>query len=100
MNKLLQAIQLIQQAAIGLQPGTPLFKEANRAVGMLSKHLPQGAPTTGVQLTGMRDLLRQIMQNSFLPQIMKQMSQAGGGGGQGGPGPQQPPMPSTPLPGA
>lgn len=94
MNKLLQAIQLIQQAAIGLQPGTPLWKEANRAAGTLGKHLPQGTPTAGVQLTGMRDLLRQIMQNSFLPQIMKQMQ------GAGGPGPQQPPMPSTPLPGS
>ena len=99
MAKLLQAVKLIQQAALGLEPGSPLHKDALNAAQRMSRHLPQGAPTAGVQLTGMKDLLRQIMQGSFLANIMGQQ------GGQGGPpggaaGGGQPPMPSMPLPGA
>ena len=99
MGKLLQAVKLIQQAALGLQPGSPLHKDALNAAQRMSRHLPQGAPTAGVQLTGMKDLLKQIMQGSFLANIMGQR------GGQGGPpggaaGGGQAPMPSMPLPGA
>lgn len=100
MTKLLQAVQLIQQAAMGLQPGSPLHKDANNAVGRLSRHLPQGAPTAGVQMTGMRDLLRQVMQSPLMAQLMNnQRGQGGGGGGPAGAAPQAP-MPSMPLPGA
>ena len=99
MGKLLQAVKLIQQAALDLQPGSPLHKDALNAAQRMSRHLPQGAPTAGVQLTGMKDLLKQIMQGSFLANIMGQR------GGQGGPpggaaGGGQAPMPSMPLPGA
>lgn len=99
MNKLLQAVQLIQQAAMGLPAGSPIWKAANHAAGQLGKHLPQGAPTVGVQMTQAKDMIQQIMKNSFLPHIMKQIAGGGGGGGQGAGAP-QPPMPSTPLPGA
>lgn len=103
MNKVLQALQMIQQAQVGLQPGTPLHKDVVDAVRKLSRHLPQGAPTQGVQLTGMRDLLRSIGQNSFLQNIMQQLSGGRGQGSQGGsagPQPQMAPSPSMPLPGA
>ena len=107
MNQLLTAIQQIQQAIQGLQPGTPLHRDALQAVTRLSRHLPQGAPTAGVQMTGMRDLIRQISQSPFMAQVMQQLSGGGGGGAggrnQGGPAGAQPnlaPMPSTPLPGA
>jgi hypothetical protein len=105
MNQLLMAIQAIQQAVQGLQPGTPLHRDALKAATSLSRHLPQGAPTAGVQLTGMRDLMQQIMRSPFMAQIMQQLSGGGGGrGGQpGGPAGAQPnmaPMPSMPLPGA
>jgi hypothetical protein len=92
MSKLLQAVQWIQQAALGLQPGTPLHKDALKAVTSLSRHLPAGAPTVGVQRTAGMDLLRAIGQSGFLQSIMGQRA-AGAPGG-------QPPMPSTPLPGA
>jgi hypothetical protein len=96
MNKMLQAVQMIQQAAMGLPPGSPLHRDALKAASSLSRHLPQGAPTQGVQMTGVRDLIRQIAQSGFLQNIMQQM-----GGGRGG-GQQMPqaPNPSTPLPGA
>lgn len=96
MNKLLMAVQQMQQAMHGLAPGTPLWTAVNRALGQIGRHLPQGAPTVGVQKTGVMDLLRQIGQSGFLQQIMQ------GGGGGGGPpgGGQQPPMPSMPLPGS
>lgn len=98
MNKLLQAVQLIQQAAMGLPPGSRLHQHALRAAQNLSRDLPQGAPTLGVQATGMRDMMRAITQSGFLPNIMR-MFQGGGGGQQQGGG-AQPPMPSMPLPGA
>lgn len=97
MSKLLQAVQWIQQAAIGLPPGSPLHKDALNAAQRLSRHLPQGAPSIGVQRTGVMDLLRQITQSGFLQNILGQR----GGGVPGGGGPaQQAPTPSTPLPGA
>jgi hypothetical protein len=103
MNMLLEAIQRIQMAINGLQPGSPLHRDALDAAKRLSRHLPQGAPTAGVQMTGMRDLMQQIMRSPFMAQIMQQLQggggQRGGGGGAAGAAP-QPPMPSTPLPGA
>jgi hypothetical protein len=99
MSKLMQAVQLIQQAALGLPPGSPLHKDAMRAVTTMSRHLPQGAPTAGVQMTGLRDLMRSVMQSGFLQNIMQQRGGQGAPGGGGG-GAQQPPIPSLPLPGA
>lgn len=101
MNKLIQAVQMIQQAAMGLPPGSPLHRDALKAATSLSRHLPQGAPTAGVQLTGIRDLLQQVMKSGFLQNIMQQRGggAGGAGGGAAGPAPQAP-MPSMPLPGA
>ena len=104
MNKLLAAVRAIQDAVQGLQPGSPLHRDALKAAQSLSRHLPQGAPTAGVQMTGMRDIMKQIAQSSFLPQILQQLA-GGRGGQQGGDGsagaqPNLAPMPSMPLPGA
>ena len=108
MNDLNTAIQLMQKAQMSLPAGSPLHKDVNSAIGRMSRHLPQGAPTEGVQLTGLRDLIRNIMQSGFLGRIMQQMR--GQQGGQPGGGPDQsagpsPNMamqgtPTTPLPGA
>ena len=101
MGKLQQCVQMIQQAALGLQPGTPLHKDCLQAAQRLSRHLPQGAPTAGVQMTDMRDTLRRIMQGGFLPQILQQLAQRGDqGGGTAGAAPNLAPNPSMPLPGA
>jgi hypothetical protein len=101
MNQLLQAIQMIQQAVQGLQPGTPLHRDALKAATSLSRHLPQGAPTAGVQMTGMRDLLRQIMQSPMMAQVMQQLRGSGAQQGESAGGaPNLAPMPSMPLPGA
>jgi hypothetical protein len=101
MNKLLQAVQWIQQAALGLPPGSPLHKDALKAAQSLSRHLPQGAPSIGVQKTGAMDLIRAISQSGFLQSILGQRGQGGGPGPPGGGGPaQQAPSPSMPLPGA
>jgi hypothetical protein len=115
MNDLNTAIQLMQKAMMSLPAGSPLHKDVNSAIGRMSRHLPQGAPTEGVQLTGLKDLLRNVMQGGFLGRIMQQMGQGGGGGpggagGQPGGGPDQSAgpapnlamqgTPTTPLPGA
>jgi hypothetical protein len=102
-----QAIQLIQQAALGLQPGSPLHRDALRAASQLSRHLGGGAgmgPAVGVQKTMIGDQLRRTVQNQLLQRLFGQQKQGGGGQG-GGQQPQmggapQAPMPSTPLPGS
>lgn len=99
MNMITTAIGMIQQALPGLQPGTPIQQDALKAVQRLSKHVPQGAPTVGVQKTNLEDLLRNLVKNALLQRIMGQRQQQGGGGQQPGAMPQAP-MPSTPLPGA
>ena len=99
MNQMLSALQQIQMALPGLPQGSPLHKDALDAAKRLSRHLPQGAPTAGVQMTGMRDLMQQIMRSPFMAQIMQQLKGGGGAGGAAGPAPQAP-MPSMPLPGA
>lgn len=104
MTMLMQAVGMIQQALPGLPPGSPMHKDALRAVTTLSRHANQGQPTAGVQLTQMQDLLRNITKSGLLQHIMGRMGQAGGGGGPpGGPpggGGAPAPMPSTPMPGA
>jgi len=107
MNMLLQAIGMIQQALPGLQPGTPLHRDALNALSRVSRHLPAGSPTAGVQQTNLRDLLRRVTQNAMFQKILgqqgQQPQQGAGDDSPAGPMPQmmtQAPMPATPLPGA
>ena len=91
------AVQMITQALQGLPVGSEAHTAAINAMRQLSRHVPQGAPTTGVQQTQLQDMLRSLARNALLQRIMQQRSQQGGGGQQ--PGAQAPP-PTTPLPGA
>lgn len=100
MNKIMQALAMIQQAQVGLPPGSPLHKDVVDAVKRLSRHLPAGKPTAGVQLTGVQDMMKQIMSGGFLPQILQQLAKGGGGDGSAGAQPSLAPNPSMPLPGA
>jgi hypothetical protein len=93
MMMLQNAIQLIQQAALGLPAGSPMHRDATRAVGSLSRHLQQGQPTAGVQQTQLGDLLRMVAKSGLLQMLRGQGGQQDGDAG-------APPMPSTPLPGS
>ena len=98
MNLLQQAIGLIQQAAMGLQPGSPLHRDALQSASRLSRHLGGAAgmaPAAGIQKTQLGDQLRRTVQQMMLHRIMGMKGQQGGGGGQ-----PPAPMPSTPLPGS
>jgi hypothetical protein len=95
--KIKSAIDLLQQSLGGLPAGENSHRDVLNALRQLSRHLPQGSPTVGVQQTQLGDLLRSTMRNAILQKIMG--GQGGGGAPGGGQGP-QPPMPSTPLPGA
>ena len=108
MTMIMNAINMLQQAMPGLQPGSQLHRDVVRGVSTLSRHVGQaGQPTAGVQKTQLQDMLRNTIRNALLQQIM---TQQGGGkpgdkGAPGGPSPipgamAQAPMPSTPLPGA
>lgn len=104
MTMLNQAIQMIQHAALGLPPGSPLHRDALQSATRLSRHLGQtGAfgAGAGVQKTAWQDQLRQTIKNMMLSR-MQSMAAGGGqqGGGDAAQGPAQAPMPSTPLPGS
>lgn len=96
MMLLQRAIKMIQQAALGLPPGSPLHRDALKAATSLSRHMGGAAgagPAVGVEKTQSGDEMRRIVQNMLLQRIIGQK-------GAGGQMPQQAPMPSTPLPGA
>ena len=81
LTKVGTAIAMLQEAMRGMPPNMPAFKDINQAIGRLSRHVAQGAPTAGNQMTMLRDLIRGLMRNFNLQQVMAQQ-----GGGQGQPG--------------
>jgi hypothetical protein len=98
MNLIIQAIQTLKQAGLGLQPGSKLHSDVFRTISQLSRHLGgAGAmgPAVGIQKTMIGDQLKRTIQNALLQKIMGSGGQGHPGGGQGGA-----PMPSTPLPGS
>lgn len=84
--KLGQAIQAIQEAMPLLQIGSEVHRAATKAISDLSRHVPVGPPTQGVQQTNQQDARRALIQNALA-------NAAGGGRPPGMP-------PSTPVPGA
>lgn len=105
------AVDMIHQALPSLESGSKPYTDAINALKALSRHLPQGASTAGVQQTQLGDLMRNTARNALLQRIMAQRGGGGGGaaGGAGGAGagggaqggmPPPQPSPSTPLPGA
>jgi hypothetical protein len=86
-----QALDMLQGALPGLGMGSDVHRDVIQAVNRLSRHLPQGIPTAGAQMSGAQDLVRNIKRNALLQQLLQQ---------QGGQGPQPQPQPSTPIPGA
>lgn len=100
MQMIMQAIGMLQQALPGLPPGSPVHKDCLQSISRVSRHLPQGAPTAGVQRTHLQDLMQNVVKNALLQRIMGQQGGQGGPPGGGGGGGGAAPMPSTPLPGS
>lgn len=95
MNMIIQAINILKQAGMGLPPGDKLHSDVYNTIQRLSKHLGGAGglgPAVGIQKTLLGDQMRRTVQNQLLSRIQSMIPQ---GGGQ-----QQPPMPSTPLPGS
>ena len=86
------ALDMLQGALPNLSLGGDVHRDVINAINRLSRHLPQGMPTTGAQQTGIRDMLRNTIRNAMLQRLQQQQGGQGGG--------QQPPQPSMPLPGA
>lgn len=99
MAKVIQAINLLKLAGLGLQPGDKLHTDVYNTINRLSRHLggvAGMAPAAGVQKTMLGDQMKDTIKNMLLSRIMGQQGQGGqpqGGGGGA-------PMPSTPLPGS
>ena len=96
MNKIIQAVNLLKMAGLGLPPGDKMHNDVYKTIQTLSKHLGGAAglgPAAGIQKTMIGDQLRDTVKNMLLSRIM-------GAKGQQVPGaPADAPMPSTPLPG-
>ena len=100
MNLIIQAIQTLKQAGLGLQPGSKLHSDVFRTISQLSRHLGGAGgmgPAVGIQKTMIGDQLKRTIQNALLQKIM---GSGGGQPGQPGGGQGGAPMPSTPLPGS
>lgn len=101
MMQIKTAIEMIQTALNNLPTGSEVHRDALQAVNRLSRHMPQGSPTAGVQQTMLKDLLSQTVRNAVLQRVMAQRGAGDGGGAAGSPGGgATAPPPSTPLPGA
>jgi hypothetical protein len=85
------AIDLIQQALGGLDPGSPQHRDSLNALRQLSRHVASGQAPAGAQQTQLMDIIRMIGRTGLLQKLR---------GNAGGPGGPQQPSPSTPLPGA
>ena len=103
LMQLKTAVDMLQTALPNLMAGSQQHKDVLNALSRLTRHLPQGAPTAGVQQTQLMDLLRNTVRNALMQKLMGQRGQPPGGPTPGGPpggcgG--EPPATSTPLPGA
>lgn len=97
LNLVIQAINILKQAGMGMQPGSKIHSDIYKTISTLSRHLGGPAamgPASGIQKTMLGDQLRRTVQNQLLSRVQQMMAQKGGGGQP------QAPMPSTPLPGA
>lgn len=96
MNKIIQAINLLKMAGLGLPPGDKVHSDVYKAITSLSRHLGGAAgigPAAGIQKTMLGDQMKETVKNMLLSRII-------GAKGQSQPGaPAEAPMPSTPLPG-
>jgi hypothetical protein len=103
MTKIIQAINLLKMAGLGLQPGDKLHTDVYNTINRLSRHLggvAGMAPAAGVQKTMLGDQMKDTVKNMLLARILGgQQGPGGAGGGGPGQGGASPPMPSTPLPG-
>ena len=94
MNQIIQAINLLKMAGLGLQPGDKLHTDVYNTINRLSRHLggvAGMAPAAGVQKTMLGDQMRDTVKQMLLSRVLGAQGQKGA--------PQTPPMPSTPLPG-
>lgn len=91
LNKVFGAVKMLEAALAGLGAGSPPYKDTLKAIQSLTKHLPQGSPTAGVQKTMFSDMLQGTVKNALLQKLASN--------GQGQPG-QQAPNPSMPQPGS
>jgi hypothetical protein len=103
MNMIVQAIQTLKQAGLGLQPGSKIHSDVFRTISQLSRHLGGAGgmgPAVGIQKTMIGDQLKRTIQNALLQKILGGKGQGGQPGQAGGGGAGGAPMPSTPLPGS
>lgn len=103
----MEALGYLKQAVPGLPSNSPMLRDVSRAINSLSRHVPQGAPSAGVQQTHMQDQIKEIAKNTLFQRLIAQQQPTPGlgPGHPAGPSPlgggmAQAPMPSTPLPGA
>jgi len=89
-----QAVRLLEKALPMLGAETEPGKDVMRALPMLSKHIPPGAMSPGVENTALQQLMMQQRQQAPMLQALRAMQGGQAGGGQppgGGGAPPAPP---------
>jgi len=91
-----KATRMLEKALPGLGAETEPGQAVMKAIASLSKHVPEGSTSSGIQNTAMQNFLMQQRQGGPLAGVLAALQQGGGAGGAGG----QPPgaTPPRPLP--
>lgn len=96
MNKIIQAINLLKVAGLGLSPGDKIHADVFKTIQTLSRHIGGAGsmgPAAGIQKTMIGDQMRDTVKNMLLSRILASKGQQVPGA------PPDAPMPSTPQPG-
>ena len=90
--KLGVAIKVLQEIVPLIGPSSEVGKDVLHALQRLSKHIPEGSVSQGVQLSALHEILNKLKQ--LAPQMQAMQAARGGGAPLGGvPGNSAPPAP-------
>lgn len=77
------AVRILEQALPLLGADTEPGKDVMKALTSLSKHIPAGSTSPGVERTGLQQMMQQQRQDQPQQALMKALSQGGGAPGAG-----------------
>lgn len=87
-----KATRMLEKALPGLGAETEPGQAVMKAISSLSKHVPEGTTSNGIQNTAMQNFLMQQRQGNPLAGVLAALQQGGAGGGQ------PPAAPPRPIP--
>lgn len=86
-----RATRMLEKALPGLGAETEAGQAVMKSIASLSKHVPEGTTSPGIQQTAMQNFLMQLRQNAPQQGVLAALGQ--GGAAPGGAPPAPPPRP-------